>query len=534
MRVLTYARHGMKALVAIVAGAAVAVTAFSVAQAAPPYATEATLSSVSFVEDTIESGERAEIAGAWSLPDNPATPAGFTVDLPDGLSGLSDEFDLLDPDGVVMGHCDVTATQIVCDVDADYIAEHPRNLRGTFTFWAEVETEVTETRDITYDFGDAEATVTVTPPVNDCPGCTFEGKDGGKWGKYDNATNSIQWGVEIPSPKQGMAAGQEVTVLERLGAGQTWQIVDGHPDIYVVGTNVVDAEGFPTGWHRVDDRVGTTVTATPEGALVEFTAEEGWFYSVHGRADTTDAGASGTYRNEADITVAGVTTKTVSASVTRQGGGGTGSGDTVGRFSAMKVIAGTGASLVPADATLTLSYEYPAGTGFAAGSGTLTLPADGTEVVSPELPVGAQLTLAEVAPLTIDGADWGEPQLSTSTVTIARGEVVEVTVINTLTTRPDATPSPTPTATPTPTPTATPTATPTPTPTATTAPTASPSPSQGVDSEFVTQTPTPVAKPGGSLAVTGGQTPTGLLLAGAVLVALGLGLVARRRRATRD
>ncbi|WP_281858468.1 DUF5979 domain-containing protein [Salana multivorans] len=111
-------------------------------------------------------------------------------------------------------------------------------------------------------------------------------------------------------------------------------------------------------------------------------------------------------------------------------------------FSASKVIEGSGRALVPATATFTLAYRYPAGVGYAAGEGTLVLPGDGTVVVSGQLPVGARLTLEELAPVAVSGGTWQTPELSAETVTIAgAGEPVSVSVTNTITESPTSTPS---------------------------------------------------------------------------------------------
>ena len=99
---MTRARRSLSAAVVAVMGAVLALTAVTAAHAAPPYETEATLTDVSFVSQTVESGKRTELTGSWSLPNNPSTPAGFVVDLPAELSGLTDSFDLRDPSGLRM------------------------------------------------------------------------------------------------------------------------------------------------------------------------------------------------------------------------------------------------------------------------------------------------------------------------------------------------------------------------------------------------------------------------------------------------
>lgn len=434
MSLLMHVRRTAAVVAAMVAGGALAVGVVSVAAAAPPYATEAEVTAVTFVDETVESGRSTELTGEWALPDDPASPAGFTVDLPEGLRGLTDAFDLLAPDGTPMGSCVVTATQIVCDIDADYIAANPRDLHGTFGFWVEVTTFVSESTETTYDFGDVDGTITVTPPESSCPDCTFTGRPHNKHGVYDRDDDTIEWTVAIKAPASGMTAGQEVTVVERLGAGQEWvRTAAGVPAIRVLGAVERTATGSPTGWSNVSARVGATVTETADGVVVAFTAEEGWFYAIVGEAEVTDP-AMTTFTNEADITVASESAVSVTATVVRQGGSGTGSG--------------------------------------------------------------------------------------------------------TPTPTPTATPTPTPTITPTPTPSVTPTATPTTTPTPSVTPTAtataSPTPTAGVGSEFTARPTAAATPPPGGLAVTGGDVPWGLLWAAPAMIALGVGLLSRRRRVARD
>src|SRR5690606_16168121 len=156
---------GAAAVMAVLATLAVG----NAAAAAPPYATDATLTSVNFVETSVASGSEAELVGTWSLPDNAPTPAGFVVPLPVGLQGLTDAFPLLDPADVEMGQCIVSATEIVCDLDSGYLAANPQNVSGTFNFWASVETVVTEDTQTDYSFGDVSTSVVVTPNPNLCP-----------------------------------------------------------------------------------------------------------------------------------------------------------------------------------------------------------------------------------------------------------------------------------------------------------------------------------------------------------------------------
>lgn len=291
------------------------------ANAAPPYQTNASIDSLEFQQDEIKSGSTARIDGTWSLPDNPTTPAGFVVDLPAELQGRVDAFDLLDPDGVAMGECTVTETQIFCDFDSQYLADNPLNLKGTFYFWVSVQTETTETKEVTYDFGEVSDTVTVTPPDGPCVGdCEWKGQDSYKWGSYDRESDIIQWHVNIASPAGGMKGGQKVTVTD-LG-GENIELIPG--ETRLAGTNQFNENGQPVGWGPKPEDF---YTVSEDGSTVSFTSEKGWVYAVIYRTTVTDGGKAGTYTNSAKFEIEGEETVIKKGEVVRQGGGGTGDGD---------------------------------------------------------------------------------------------------------------------------------------------------------------------------------------------------------------
>jgi hypothetical protein len=97
-----------------------------------------------------------------------------------------------------------------------------------------------------------------------------------------------------------------------------------------------------------------------------------------------------------------------------------------------KQLAGSGVALLSKDTTFTVRYTYPAGPGFEAGSGMLVVAADGATTTSGAIPFGAVVTLSEVAPEPVAGADWKAPEFSTGTFEIGDGTVTEVVLTNTL------------------------------------------------------------------------------------------------------
>ena len=299
------------------------------ANAAGDYTTNASIDSLRFTSESTQSGSDAAIAGTWSLPDNPATPAGFTIDLPAELQGRSDRFPMRAPDGSAMGTCTVTATQLDCAIDDAYVAAHPLNLHGDVTFWVTVETPVDTPTEKTYTIDGKEVTTTVTPaPDGTCTSnCDFTGRDDAKTGTYDSENGIIDWTVSIASGKDGMEGGQTVTVTDTPGPNQ--ELVDTAygqpmPTLWVATGTYVNSAGTEVvgPWEQAPR---DSYTSTP-GSLT-FTTTEGSFYDVHFATRITDGGAAGTYTNSAAITIQGRSGTPVDGTVVYQGGGGSGSGE---------------------------------------------------------------------------------------------------------------------------------------------------------------------------------------------------------------
>lgn len=419
-------QHWRKVFVALAAATLTVVTTAGAAVAAEARATEATLTGMSFVEDVVQSGSSAQLSGTWSLPDNPSTPAGLTVALPEALQGLSDAFALLDPAGVAMGQCVVTDTAIECEFDSAYLAAHPQNLRGRFTFWVTVTTEVTDTTTVTYNIGGVTTSTTVSPPGAGCPDCTFDGQSTAKWGTYFRDSDTVDWGILVAAPVEGMAGGQTVTITERLGAGQTWaRHDDGSIDIMLLGTGHVDPVAGPDDWQAVD----ATITENVGSVTITFTTREGWFYLVLGTSATTDGGAAGTYENEADVTIGSQNTTPVDARVVRHGGGGTGSGDSAGTFSITKKVVWSDQAISGLTFSGTYAVTLPTGV---VVDGSFDVAADQTWV-SPSYPAGSVVHLEETLPKAPAGIDWATPSFSQNDFAIAGNSVVASTLTNTAT-----------------------------------------------------------------------------------------------------
>src|SRR5690606_24520673 len=145
-----------------------------------------------------------------------------SIDLPEEIRGYADRFDIRGAEGQVAGECVVTTTKLECTVDDAYVASHPLNMSGSFSFYedASVNNTVEETR--TCDFGNAETSVTVTPKS---PGggpcetdCDFGGYENGWKNGWvsDFEKDEITWQVVVKAPAVGIPAGQDITVTDHL------------------------------------------------------------------------------------------------------------------------------------------------------------------------------------------------------------------------------------------------------------------------------------------------------------------------------
>ncbi|MFS2076176.1 collagen binding domain-containing protein [Curtobacterium sp. CT11-133] len=319
---------GIAAVAAIAAGISAAVPA----SAAAEYTTNATIDGLRFTSQTVTSGSAAELSGTWSLPDSPTTPAGFVVDLPPELQGRSDGFPLLAPDGSAMGRCTVSSTQLDCAVDSAYVAAHPNDLHGSFSFWVTVETTTESATPTTYQVGGTAVTTTVEPaqpgtgPGTCTVDCTFTGRTSGKWGSYDAAAGVVEWTVAIGSGADGMRDGQRITVTDTPGPDQELLTsFRGYPFATLWQTNRTttwdDGREGLTGWAPAsrEDYASTAGSVT-------FTARQGYFYDVHFATRVTDGGLAGTYTNTATISIDGDDDSSVSGTVVHQGGGASGAG----------------------------------------------------------------------------------------------------------------------------------------------------------------------------------------------------------------
>lgn len=399
------------------------------ASAAPPYATEATVSNIQFVDSAVGTGWQVELTASWSLPDNPEANAGFTIPFPAGeLTGRGDTFQIRAQDsGAVIANCVAKATQLECDFDNAYITQHPRNLSGNVNFWVRIDAQVTQTEEHVFVFGSETSTVTMTPPSNNV--CTSNCEfwwDYSKDGWYNYQDNTITWWMHVKAGETGMAGGLNVEVRDTPGPNQSLIVNDGMPILQ--RTNLVGDRG--DGWirpHTWTNAPRSEYTVDADGT-VKFVSSEGYFYQVVFRTTVLDNGAAGTYTNGGEFIINGTKDGEASSQIRYAGGGGTGIGTDVGKFSITKLIAGASEGL-PAEQAFTGSYEVTTPDG-SISSDNFSVTA-GETWQSAEYPRNSTVHLTEVRPTEPTNITWDQPAWSVNDFALVGGTLTNVTLTNT-------------------------------------------------------------------------------------------------------
>lgn len=129
---LSEGRSPLRIVLAFIAAIAVVlVPTYATPTSARADGSAVTIDDVSFRNDSFPDGSRQTLDVKWTIPSTATNPVILTLDLPEGLQGYSDKFDMIGPDGEVAGTCTVSAAQVVCTVDPAFIDENPEDVSGS-------------------------------------------------------------------------------------------------------------------------------------------------------------------------------------------------------------------------------------------------------------------------------------------------------------------------------------------------------------------------------------------------------------------
>lgn len=497
---------------AIIAAAAAALTAVITlagagAASAADYDYPAAIDPSSITVTTVSGGgavsqwDRVRVDADWAVPDGAVggQTFGFTLPKEFARAGTSFSVPSVEDPTKTIAECTVSAdaAPIVTCTLTDYVNGRT-GVTGSLWFVASADEQTTES---TVEFTvDGTITPVEIPGGGIGPSAPLP-TEPQKW-SWQTDDGRIAWQLALPGAS---FAGAESIVVDDTLAGPGDGFAEHHNEdgqLVVWSTTMQDQDPQTiTNWTGSWNAGGTAFHLEIPGPI-----DPTRMYFVKYFTVPSSQADGATYANTADVNGIKLEDKEV-WSVT---GGGTGDGDASGAFTVTKIVGGSGASDVPADAVYTVRYSY----GDPIVERTVSVAAGATAPLI-QLPAGTVVTLVELTPPAVDGIDWGVPVFSGTGVsahadgeaqlTVGAGATLAVTLTNTATTTPPVVP---PTTPPTP-------------PTVVTPPTELP------------------LTGGASLATTGGGVPEGLLWAGGAALALGialttLGAVRARARVTRD
>lgn len=482
--------------------AAVALAALSVPTAASAAPLDA-IDSVTIVSPNpadptapLTVGDNFTLNAEWSVSDDAQPGDTFNLTFPSPISvAWAQNFDLRDPDGLVVGSCKATGQTIDCTL-GDYVLTHDA-VHGSLSVNA-TASESTDSEKLTFQ---TSGNTTITAPVPG-GGIIDQGPSEGpdkirKFGGMTSDGSAARWAIEVP-----------VSHLKALGNGVV--LTDTYDERLTLDPSTVSiAYVAPDGWNDwIADGTAESIprssgewTFTDSPATHSFDItfptprDGGWYLISYSTPIPEDAATGDVFGNE--VSAAG--TKLTESTVTYTRAGGNGSGSRERSLALKKIVVGPG---VAPDATFVVRVSCVKTDGsLVAGHPVDKQIRHGETVTVDKLPVGATCTMSEPQSGGADSIDFSPAPVMT--IEAESPTVIDVTVTNTFAVDPTPTPTPTPPVTdPSPEPSATP-----PAPAAPTRPST------------------------GGLAVTGSADP-GIAIGGAgALLALGLAvmLVARRR-----
>ena len=376
-----------------------------------------------------------------SITGTAVTPVAGTFMLPDGLVGQNGSIVLTAPDGEPNGRCTITATQVDCYLDDDYVLANPEDMEGWFRFQVRVDVDNDEDLITRFPIVDNQTNeVTIHPYV---PGewctvdCELKPELGSKIGWYDTTNETIGWEIRVPTPgSDGMPVGQRVTVIDDLDL-DLYELRAGSP--YVEYYDAVELSD--TGREQFYERKSLPAdkfTVSDNGTRVDFVTEpgrkgdptlpqdvrglEGRVYWVTWSVNVRDGGAAGTYRNSATVIINdGEAEYDLEGETTRESGEGGAVGHNQGRLAFEKFVEGS-ASHDPnlptayrveytACDTGAADYDHGTHTGSGCADGSLEL-RPGQTVWSKSFPAGTRVVGTEVYPTEPANVSWdGQFQL---------------------------------------------------------------------------------------------------------------------------
>lgn len=140
-------------------------------------------------------GEIFGLDAEWKVPDHSKEGDEFSLTLPEGLTGITSTFDVVDPDsGAAVGKAEVAGGTVTVTL-TDYVTSHPLNVNGDLHIYVRVDETATPGDPITIQWGNGETVV--VPQGQGTPSIERSTKYGWATDLGENA-----WSIEVPGEKK--------------------------------------------------------------------------------------------------------------------------------------------------------------------------------------------------------------------------------------------------------------------------------------------------------------------------------------------
>ncbi len=346
----------------------------------------------------------------WAVPDSATAGDTFTVNFAAGVEGFADSFDMLDPDGEVVGHCVVDVDSFDCTL-SDFVDTH-NNVTGFVEFTA-VFRQGSTSDVVIFETGNG-----VEIPINTPGGVGVPPKpvptEAQKYGYILIDNERIRWEVVLPGSELVPVDGQPVVVTDTYDPSLGFVNDADHLRVVWVPTSqwpsitgqTVLSQGTGAGTYTLAERPAenefdvTINNPVTDGSRI---------YIIFLTQDLPDDVQTGDVFNNS---ATGQTFDVDASPVVYTDATGGGDGDGLGNFTVTKDVTGTGAGAVGSQ-VFTVTYSYVEGG--TTKTGELTI-ADGQAEGLTGITEGTVITLSEATPTTA-GVTYGTPVFTGTGVT---------------------------------------------------------------------------------------------------------------------
>lgn len=210
-------RFGARAGLALVLALGLGIGGSMLASTAASAAEIDAITDVTISKQVLNVNTAFDVSAKWAVPDGSQAGDTFTLTFPSEVEAYASTIQLKDPDGNVVGSCNVSANSFLCTL-SNYVTTHD-NVHGTLWFHAIAESSTTKTELVFTAGNNVEFLIPVPGGIGvipEKPLPTQVVKDG--WMEQDG--QNIRWRIRVPGSALVPVNGQDVVFTDTYEVGQ--------------------------------------------------------------------------------------------------------------------------------------------------------------------------------------------------------------------------------------------------------------------------------------------------------------------------